>query len=290
MIVGAQLIHAVNPDVPGWAAIIIIAAGTFIITLFGYKVVHYYEMFSWIPCFIVLIILLGQFAHSGAFVNIEMGAGRSEAASIFSFAASVFGYATAWGTLAADYACYQPVNVKGWKIASWVFVGLMFPLCFAEMLGLAVATATVNNETYLDAYNKDHIGGLLAAVLFPPWGRFGEFLLIILAFSIIGNNCPNIYSLTFSLQVLTHHAQRIPRYVWTFIGSIIYCAIAIPGYSSFEAVLENFMLMIVSNCLGQPMGSLHTYHDCTGVLAWHIRRHLHPGAHLFQEGHARLCP
>jgi purine-cytosine permease-like protein len=35
---GAQLIHAVNGNVPGYAGIIIIAACTFIITLFGYKV------------------------------------------------------------------------------------------------------------------------------------------------------------------------------------------------------------------------------------------------------------
>lgn len=40
VIVGAQLIHAVNNDVPGWAGIIIIAAGTFVITMFGYRVVH----------------------------------------------------------------------------------------------------------------------------------------------------------------------------------------------------------------------------------------------------------
>lgn len=33
VIVGAQLLHAVNEDVPGWAGIIVIAAGTFIITL-----------------------------------------------------------------------------------------------------------------------------------------------------------------------------------------------------------------------------------------------------------------
>lgn len=32
VIVGAQLLHAVNEDVPGWAGVIIIAAGTFIVT------------------------------------------------------------------------------------------------------------------------------------------------------------------------------------------------------------------------------------------------------------------
>jgi len=245
VIVAAQLIHAVNPNVPGWAGIIIIAAGTFIVTLFGYKVVHYYEMFTWLPCFVVFVLLLGEFAHSGSFDNIQMKAGSSEAASVLSFAASVFGFATGWTSYASDYTCYQPVNTNRWKIFLWVFAGLMFPLCFTEMLGLAVATATANNADYLTAYESDHIGGLLAAVLFPPWGRFGQFLVIILALSIIGNNCPNIYSLTFSLQILTHYAQKVPRFIWTFVGTVIYCAIAIPGYSHFTSVLENFMLVIV---------------------------------------------
>ena len=116
------------------------------------------------------------------------------------------------------------------------------------MLGLAVATATVNqtDTSYHDGYESSHIGGLLAAVLFPPLGRFGQFCLVILALSIIGNNCPNIYSVTFSLQIMGRWTQYVPRFVWTFIGTLIYCAIAIPGYSNFESVLENFMLLIVS--------------------------------------------
>jgi purine-cytosine permease-like protein len=64
-IVGAQLINAVNTNVPGFAGVLIIAAATFIISLFGYKVVHAYEFWSWIPSFIVFLIVLGEFAHSG---------------------------------------------------------------------------------------------------------------------------------------------------------------------------------------------------------------------------------
>lgn len=117
------------------------------------------------------------------------------------------------------------------------------------MLGVAIATATRNNPAYAEAYETNHVGGLLAEVLFPPSGEhgvgtFGKFCLIVLALSIIGNNCPNIYSLTFSLQIMTRYAQRVPRFLWTLVGTVIYCAIAIPGYSHFESVLENFMLVI----------------------------------------------
>ena len=124
--------------------------------------------------------------------------------------------------------------------------GLIFPLWFTEMLGAAVITAAVNNADYSAGYNNAGIGGLLAAVLVPSLGRFGQFCLVILALSIIANNCPNIYSVSLSLQVLARWTQMVPRFLWTFIATLVYVAIAIPGYSHFTSVLEDFMLLIVS--------------------------------------------
>jgi NCS1 nucleoside transporter family len=247
VIVGAQLFNAVNSNMPGWAGIILIAAATFLITLFGYKVVHTYERYSWIPCFIIFLIVIGEFAHSGHFSNIPMGVGLSEAGSALSFAASVFGFATGWTSYAADYTVYQPVGRSRKSVFIWTYAGLAFPLLFTEMLGAAVATAMAANEgnnVYMDGYHSSGIGGLLAAVIVPPLGRFGQFCLVVLALSIIANNCPNIYSVSLSLQLLARVSQRVPRFVWTFIGTLIYCAIAIPGYGHFVSVLENFMLLI----------------------------------------------
>ena len=252
MIVGAQLLHAVNNNLPGFVGIIIIAAATFIVTMFGYKVVHLYEFWSWIPCFIIFLIVLGEFAHSGKFNNLPMGVGRSETGSILSFASSVFGFATGWTSIAADYTVYQPASSSRVKVFAWTFAGLILPLCFAEMLGLAVATATVTTPEYLASYEESHIGGLLAAVLLPPLGRFGQFCLVVLALSVIANNCPNIYSLSLSLQVLGRWTQNVPRFIWTFVGTLVYVAIAIPGYAHFERVLENLMLLIVSTSPTPP--------------------------------------
>ena len=110
-------------------------------------------------------------------------------------------------------------------------------------------TASATHTSYSDGYNNGGIGGMLAAVLFPADGSaarngFGKFCLVIAALSIIANNCPNIYSVAFSLQVLSRWTAAVPRFVWTFLATIVYCAIAIPGYSHFEDVLENFMLLI----------------------------------------------
>jgi hypothetical protein len=37
-----------------------------------------------------------------------------------------------------------------------------------------------------------------------------------------------------SMMVLARWTRVIPRFVWTFIGTCVYVAIAIPGYYHFE--------------------------------------------------------
>lgn len=247
MIVGAQLINAVNTDVPGYVGIIIISLCTMAVTFFGYKVVHMYELWSGIPTFIVFLIVLGVFAHSGAFVNIPMGVGTSELGHVLSFGSTVYGFATGWTSYAADYTVYQPSNRSRTKIFFSTMLGLIFPLLFCEMLGVAVMTSTKINggvNKYADGYTASGNGGLLGAVLFEPLGGFGKFCVVILALSIIANNCPNIYSVSLTLLVLARWTRKVPRFVYTIIATGVSIAISIPGYSHFEAVLENFMNFI----------------------------------------------
>jgi NCS1 nucleoside transporter family len=246
-IVGAQLIHTVNHDVPGWAGILIISLCTWFVTLFGYKVVHAYEFWSWLPATIIFLIILGVFAHSGDFVNIPMGVGTSEMGSILSFGAAVFGFATGWTSYAADYTVYQPSTQSRRKVFFATWLGLIVPLLFTEMLGVAITSATQINgghNRYMTAYEEDSTGGLLGAVLIYHLGTFGKFCLVIMALTIIANNCPNIYSISLTVQVLARFTQRIPRFIWTGVGTAVYIAIAIPGYSHFVVVLENFMNFI----------------------------------------------
>lgn len=246
-IIGAQLLHAVNSDVPGYAGILVIASCTFIVTLFGYKVVHAYEFWSWVPATIIFLIVLGVFAHSGDFVAIPWGAGTAEMGSVLSFGGSVFGFSTGWASYAADYAVYQPATQSRRKVFLFTWLGLMIPLLFTELLGVAVMSATALNNgqnRYQAGYDASHTGGLLGAVLIHHLGAFGRFCLVVLALTIIAVNCPNIYSIALTAQVLARWTARVPRFLWTAVGTGVYIAIAIPGFSHFQAVLENFMLFI----------------------------------------------
>ncbi|KAI1081926.1 permease for cytosine/purines, uracil, thiamine, allantoin-domain-containing protein [Whalleya microplaca] len=245
VIVGAQLFNAINSNMPGWAGILVIALATFGICTFGYKIIHTYERWSWIPIFVIFLIVLGTFAHSGDFNSVlPLQSGPTEAGAVLSFAASVFGFATGWTSYAADYTVYQPIDRSRTSIFLWTFGGLFLSLCFTELLGAAITTAMTTNRAYMAAYVNSGIGGILAEVLVPRLGRFGEFCIAILALSIVGNNCPNSYSVSLSLQVLSERTRRVPRFVWVGVATAIYVAVAIPGYAQFESALENFMLVI----------------------------------------------
>lgn len=245
-IVGAQLIQTVNPSVPGGAGIAIIAVCTFVVCTFGYKIVHYYEFVAWVPPFIVFLILLGVFAHSGDFVNIPWQTGTAEMGSVLSYGSVIYGFATGWTSYAADYTVYQPANQSRRKVFLWTWLGLIIPLLFTEFLAVAIMSATTFNggdNRYQAGYEATGTGGLIGAVL-VHLGTFGDFCMVILALSIIANNAPNIYSVGLTAQVLARKSAKIPRFIWTAIATGVYIAIAIPGYSHFEDILKNFMNFI----------------------------------------------
>jgi NCS1 nucleoside transporter family len=254
VIVGAELIHAVNTDVPGWAGIIIIAFCTLVITLFGYKVVHMYEFWSWLPNFIVYLILLGVFVHSGAYIHIPMGVGTSEVSGVISFFSVVFGTAISWGVMSADYTVYQPATQSKRKIFLATWLGLMFPSVFTEWISVIVMTATgldseATDNRYLNGYNDSGAGGLIGAVLIPPLGDFGRFCMVIMALSTVANNCPNVYSVSLNIKVIAPWTEVVPRFIWAAVAAVIYSVVAIIGYSHFEAVLNNFMNFIACKYL-----------------------------------------
>jgi purine-cytosine permease-like protein len=105
-------------------------------------------------------------------------------------------------------------------------------------------TAAINDPDWADAYAASGIGGLLGMCVRSA-GGFGKFCLVVLAFSIVANNIPNNYSLGLSAQVLGNWAIKIPRFIWTFIGVLVYVIAAVAGREHFAEILDSFLL-----CMG----------------------------------------
>ncbi len=123
----------------------------------------------------------GRFMHGGF-----GGAGEGEAASVLSFGGTIAGFALGWTSLAADYTVNFPVETADWKVFACTYAGLNFPLIFVECLGALMMSTFVDKPTWGARYDEGRLGGLLRAGL-SPLGGFGQFLLVVLALSIVTN-------------------------------------------------------------------------------------------------------
>ena len=242
VIVGSQLVVSLsNGAIPLWAGVIVIAALTTLVSIYGYRYVHRYERFAWIPMaimfFIMFVVGVPHFA-----ITATPTFGLAEVASFLSFGAAVYGFATGWCSYAADYNVNQPENTRPSRIFWLTFLGVFVPCVLLETLGMAFTTGIANVASWKAGFGTTgDVGGLLSAVV-SPLGGLGKFLLVLLALSIVANNIPNDYSLGLSVQVFGKAFQRVKRYVWTLIGAVIYIIIAIIGSQNFAATLSAFLL------------------------------------------------
>ncbi|SRR6266446_3173379 len=233
VIIGGQLIAALTGGaVPRWLGILIIAILTTLVSIYGYRYVHRYERYAWIPMAIIFAILLVVAAPHFKIIPTP-ALGVAEIAGFFSFGGAVYGFATGWSSYAADYNVNQPEETPSSRVFWLTFLGVFVPCVLLEILGLALTTWIPNKS-----------GGDLLAAALSPLGGFGTILVALLALSVIANNIPNDYSLGLSMQVLGRWFQGVKRYVWTLIGAVVYVLIAIPAAANFSETLTNFLLII----------------------------------------------
>ncbi|KAJ4477121.1 permease for cytosine/purines, uracil, thiamine, allantoin-domain-containing protein [Lentinula lateritia] len=251
-IVGAQTLRAVSTahQIPTAAAIVVIAIGPITISFMGYRVVHLYEQYAWIP---IAHFIESDFGSSGTFgagdvVSFGATIGASHALPPSSFGTNVCplraGFAIGWVSYAADYTVRMPEDMSSVKIFFWTYLGLSVPLILVEILGAAAMSTFNQKTTWADAYAENSVGGLLGAGLAGPMGGFGSFLLIIMALSIIATNIPTMYSLALTFQNIHPYAQAIPRIFIVIIGSVVYIILAIAGASHFVGWLETILDML----------------------------------------------
>src|SRR6266550_7680901 len=103
VIVGGQLVAALSGGaIPQQVGILVITILTTIVSIYGYKYIHRYERYAWIPMaaiFLTLVAVSGPkiaFVPTPAFTIVEI-------ASFVSFGGAVFGFAIGWSSYAADY-------------------------------------------------------------------------------------------------------------------------------------------------------------------------------------------
>lgn len=246
VIPSVQMLVSLGP-LPPWVGCLIFVICTCTLALFGYKTVHLYERYSWIPNLIIYFVLIARFSMAKKFTWGKMEKGTTEAGNVLSFISSVFGLTAGWSPSAADYFVYMPSKTNPWKIFFCMVVGLSFPAIFTMILGAAIGTATAD-PSWNSAYEENSIGGLVGeALIHDSLHGFGKFCVVILSFSTISSNLPGSYSLTLATQAIWSPLAKFPRLGWCLIGNFISLAICIPAYYVFAEAMSNFLSIISYN-------------------------------------------
>lgn len=232
VIVGGQLIAALSNNViPTWLGILVLAIFTTLVSLYGYRYVHRYERYAWIPTALIFVIMFVVAAPHFQIIPTP-AFGAIEIASFVSFGGAIYGFATGWSSYAADYNVNQPEETPSNRIFWLTFLGCFIPSVTLEIFGMALTSW------------KALGGGELLAAVVSPLGGFGTLILVMLALTVIANNIPNDYSLGLSMQVLGKSFQRVNRAVWTLAGAVIYVIMALLAAKNFNQTLTDFLLVV----------------------------------------------
>lgn len=235
VIIGGQLVSDLtNKAIPAWVGILVIAILTTLVSIYGYRYVHRYERWAWIPMAIIFVILfVVAIPHMKIIPTPALGA--AEIAGFVSFGGAIYGFATGWSSYAADYNVNQPEDTSPWRVFWLTALGIFVPCVLLETMGMAFTSWIPKG------------GGDLLANVAGPLGDFGKVLVALLALSTVANNIPNDYSLGLSMQVLGKSFMHVKRYVWTLIGAVVYIAIALALTfisGNFNETLNSFMLLV----------------------------------------------
>lgn len=129
-------------------------------------------------------------------------------------------------------------------------------------LGAAIGNAVPANPHWQAAYDQTLVGGVLAAMLAPVVGAgFARFLVVLLAFSLLGNLAASAYSITLNLQLLVAPwwrwwaggssssssaaaAARLPRSLFAVVFAAVVIPVGIRAAADFFVSLENFLALI----------------------------------------------
>lgn len=226
---------------------VIIAVIGYVVSIFGFALIHTFEKYSWIMTFILLLILIGEVGNKVDPSIPGEDTGLIYSGSMLSFIAINFSSASGWCSIAADYYCNYPANTKSWKIFGLTFFGISIPTVFTTVIGACLGNIAISNTSDANAYlataYEDHgLGGLLREA-YHPLG-FSKFCLVLLVFSVIGNNVAVNYSSGLSIQLLGHYFHAIPRFIWSFLNALVVAILAIAGREHLSLIVSNFVSLL----------------------------------------------
>lgn len=242
-VVGGQCLSAISSgNLTPNAGVVIIALLGLLISFCGFRVLHYYETYAFIPAVITIAIAAG--CGGSDLKKQAIPEAPPTAQNIVSYGMIVASYMIPWAAIASDLTTYFSPSVPSSRVFAYTYLGLALPTILLMTLGAAIAGALPNVPEWQAAYDETLVGGILAAMLSSA-GGFGKFVVAVLSLTLLGNTAGTMYAITLNFQTLIPWLIRVPRYVFALVITAIVIPVAVRVVAeNLLLSLENFVALI----------------------------------------------
>ncbi|GAA5885002.1 hypothetical protein JCM16303_006511 [Sporobolomyces ruberrimus] len=243
-IVAAQALRAINHGLTLTVGIVVSTVITLVVCVGGYKILHYWERYAWIACFIIYLIILGLGSRGDYDVHAKtatMDTGRALTGDVLSFLGIMFSVGSGWTSIAADYNMTLPASTPSLPVWIATYFGTWLPIAFT--CSLSASFAALTKASYATAFEEESLGGVVGEILRPA-GGFGKFLLVILCLSVTSANTANTYSGALCLQSLHPILMKVPRIFFVILFTAVYLVLAIVGKDNYSKILGDFSAIL----------------------------------------------
>lgn len=239
---GGQCLASVRPgtlSIDGSIAIILCLA--MCVGFMGYRVLHLYARWAWIPTLFAIIVLIGSAGSQLAQQAPTTAKPGQDYMGIVAFAA---GNMITWSNVVGDYSCYMPPDTPRLRIAAYCVLGLSPIFSLLMVLGAAIGGAVPSIPAWSAAYKTHGTGGVLATILTTRLGGFGQFVLVLLSLSVLATCARDIYTLSCNIPIIFPFLRRLPRAVFAVVATGALIGVAIPAAKSFTTAVTTFLSII----------------------------------------------
>ncbi|KAH7418825.1 purine-cytosine permease FCY22 [Cadophora sp. MPI-SDFR-AT-0126] len=241
-VVGGQTLAAVSDSTISInVGIVITCIIALVVSFSGYKILHIYERYSWIPVFVAIVILVGCGAKNLAHQTVPEAPATAQ--SVLTFASLIAGFMIPFGGIVSDFGIYIDPSASRLKVFAYIYSGMVIPTIPLLILGAAIGGAVPNVPEWDAANLANSVGGVVTAMLSPA-GQFGKFVAVILALSVIGNIAISMYSIALNIQMFLPILTRAPRAAFSIITTVVLIPVSIEAAHNFFTSLENFLGVI----------------------------------------------
>jgi len=245
-VVGGQTIATLDPSrVSVNIGIVITCLVSFAVSLFGFRTVHFWERWTWIPNLIAIVIAVGCGGAQLRFRVQDLPPATPQ--QVLSYGGIIAGYFITFGGTVSDYSIYHnPTGVSKLKIFAYIYFSLLLPSVPLLTLGAAIGASVPLNPAWAEAYHATGVGGVMRQMLAYPGTapEFQSFVLVFLALSVIGNIAVSMYSVSLNLQMLVSFFTRVPRFVFIVITMAVMIPMAMQAAVEWEKSMINFLSVI----------------------------------------------